>query len=66
MKQKIKVSRTRNLGQSSTFFIFGAKQTFIKLRQVFVKAPILNYFDSECYIYIKTDISDFTISKILS
>ena len=32
------------------FFTFGARLTFIKLRQIFVKAPILYYFNPEYYI----------------
>ena len=32
------------------FLIFKAKEAFNYLRQAFTKAPILRYFDSECYI----------------
>ena len=34
------------------FFIFDTKQTFNKLRQVFIKTLIQNYFDPKYYIYI--------------
>ena len=39
---------------------------FAKLRQVFVKAPILHYFDLERHIRIETDASGYAISAILS
>ena len=36
----------------SDFFTFGAKLVFTKLRQAFVKAPILHHFDLERHIRI--------------
>ena len=39
---------------------------FIKLRQVFIEALILNYFDLKCYIQIEMDISDYTIGGIFN
>ncbi len=48
------------------FLISRAKQIFIKLRQVFIKALILNYLDLECHIQIETDTSSYVISKILN
>ena len=33
---------------------------------MFIKAPILQYFDLKSYIWRKTDISGYTISGILS
>ncbi len=36
------------------------------MRQAFVKTLILNHFDLEYYIQIKTDISGYAISRILS
>lgn len=32
------------------FLILGAKLAFAKLRQTFIPAPILDYFDLKCYI----------------
>ncbi len=63
---KAETSRAKNLGQSNTFFTFGAKKTFIELKQAFVKVFILNHFDPKRHIYIKTDTSSYTISRILS
>ncbi len=50
--KKAKVSRAKNLGlgQLKSFFTSGARKAFIKLKQVFVEAPILNSFNPECYI----------------
>ncbi len=48
------------------FLISGAKQVFIKLRQVFVETPILNHFDSECHIQIETDAFGHAIGRIFS
>ncbi len=52
---KVEVSRAKNQGQSRTFFISGARQTFTKLRQMFIEAPILNCFNPEYHIQIGTD-----------
>ena len=43
-----------------------ARKAFIKLRQAFVKALILNHFNSKRHIRIETDASDYTIGGILS
>lgn len=48
------------------FFTCGARKAFIKLRQAFVEALILNHFDLECHIQIETDASGYSIGKILS
>ncbi len=64
--KKAEVSRAKNLGQSGTFFTSRARTTFIKLRQAFIEAPILNHFDSERYIQIKTDASGYAIGGIFS
>ena len=40
--------------------------TFTKLRQVFVKALILHYFDLKCHIQVQTDVSNYAISEIFS
>ncbi len=47
------------------FFNFEARKAFTKLRQVFVEALILNYFDLEYHIGIKTDTFDYMIGEIL-
>ena len=40
-------------------------KAFIKLWQAFVKAPILNHFDSECHIQIEINVSGYVIGGIL-
>lgn len=49
-----------------SFLIFKAKIAFIKLRQVFIEAPILQHFNSKCHIRIKTEASGYAIGGILS
>ena len=40
----------RNIEDSLSFIISKARLAFTKLRQAFVEALILHYFDLECYI----------------
>ena len=66
-----KVQKCQNLSKSkkavgSDFLTLGAKLTFTKLRQAFIKAPILYYFNPECHIRIETDASGYAISGDLS
>ena len=51
---------------NSNFLTSEAKLAFLYLRQAFMKAPILYYFDSKCYIRIKIDVFGFIIGGILS
>ena len=62
------MSRAKNfsLGQSSTFFIANARKAFIELKQTFVEALILNYFDLKRHIKIEMDISGYAIGAILN
>ena len=48
------------------FFILGAKLALTKLRQMFLKTPILHHFDPKYYIRIEMDISDYTIGGVFS
>ena len=48
------------------FLTLDAREVFNKLRQVFIKAPILQHFDPECHIRIKTDALGYAIGKVLS
>ena len=48
------------------FFIPRARLTFIKLRQVFIKALIVYYFNLECHRRIKINASRYAIARILS
>ena len=63
--------KVQNLSKSkktvqSDFLTLGAKLAFAKLRQAFVKAPMLHHFDPERHIRIETDVSGYTIGGILS
>ncbi len=64
--KKVEASRGKNLGQSGLFLTSEARKAFTKLKQSFVKAPILNYFDAERHIPIETDVSSNAIGGILS
>ncbi len=48
------------------FLTFGARKAFTELRQAFVEASILNHYDLEYYIKIKTNISGYVIGRIFS
>ena len=64
--EKAEAARAQNLSsQSALFLTFKPKKAFIKLRQVFVKAPILNHFDSERHIRIEIDALGYFIGGIL-
>ena len=76
-KKDQKMSKSKNLFKfkklskskktlESNFFTLGARLAFTKLRQTFVKAPILYYFDLERYIRIEMDISGYAIDGVLS
>ena len=43
-----------------------AREVFTQLRQPFIKAPILRYFDLKYYIRIETNTSGFAIGRIFS
>ena len=63
--------KARNLSKSkkmvgSDFLTPGAKLAFTKLRQAFLKAPILHHFDPERHIRIETDASGYAIGGVLS
>ena len=64
--EKAETSKAKNLGQSGLFLTVDARKPFTKLTQAFVKALILNHFDSERYIRIETDVSGYAIGGILS
>ena len=67
LSQKIEISRAKNLNsQLRAFFTYGARQAFIKLKQAFIEALILNHFNPEYYIQIETDTSSYAISEIFS
>ena len=43
-----------------------AKKVFNYLRLAFIKASILQYFDLKNYIQIETDVSGYSINRVLS
>ena len=61
-----KLSKSKKMVGSSDFFTFEARLAFIKLRQVFVKAATLHYFDPKCHIRIEINISGYAIGRIFS
>ena len=68
-KKARKTSKSKNLSKSQKtvrldFLTSGAKLAFTKLRQAFLKAPILHHFDPERHIWIETDVSGYTISGV--
>ena len=48
------------------FLTSDAKTAFNHLWLAFTKAPILRYFDPECYIWIETDVLGYVIDGMLS
>ena len=69
-KKVQKLSKSKNLSKSKDmvgldFLTPKAKLAFTKLRQVFVKALILHYFDSKRHIQIETDVLGYVIGGVL-
>ena len=69
-KKAWKTSKSKNSSKfkmvGSDFLTPGAKLAFTKLRQAFLKAPILHHFDPERHIRIETDASSYAIGGVLS
>ena len=73
VKKKVRnLSKSKNLSKSekmvrcSDFLTLGAKLTFTKLRQAFLKAPILHHINSEHHIQIETDASGYAIGGVFN
>lgn len=72
LPQKLMMKNDKDLNQklskfkNSTFLTNNTKQAFVKLRQMFIKLLIFNYFDLKCYIWIEINISTYTIYDILN
>ena len=62
----IKRSPSKNSNRSTDYLILKTRLAFTKLRKMFIKAPIFEHFDLECYIRIKTDASGYIIGEVLS
>ena len=43
-----------------------ARKAFSKLKQAFIEALVLNYFDLKCHIQIKINVSGYIIDEIFS
>ena len=52
--------------EESNFLTPDTKKAFNHLRQAFIKAPILQHFNLESRIRIKTDASNYAIDRMLS
>ena len=70
-KKGQKISKSKNLFKfkktiGSDFLTPGAKLAFTKLRQAFLKGPILYHFDLERHIQIETNELGFVIGRVLS
>ena len=52
--------------EEPSFLTLDARQAFTQLRQAFTEAPILQHFDPEHHIRIKTDAPDHAMGGILS
>ena len=76
-KKVQKTSKFKNLSKSkksskskktvgSDFLTPGARLVFTKLRQVFVEALILYYFNLKHHIRVEMDISGYAISRVLN
>lgn len=48
------------------FFTLAAKKAFIHLHKAIIKVSIIQYLDRDYHIYIKTDVSQYAIDKVLS
>ena len=63
----LKLSRTQKLARpESGLLTANAKKAFSRLKQVFIKAPVLQHFDPEQHIRIETNASGYTIGGVLS
>ena len=63
-------SKCKNLSKSKKtelgFLTSGTRRAFTKLRQAFIKAPILHNFDLERHIWVETNVSGYAISGVVS
>ena len=60
-----KSPHSKNLNRAG-YLTTKARLAFIQLRKLFTKALILQHFDLECHIWIKTNASGYTIGGVLS
>lgn len=56
---------TKSHSSKIDFLTLKAQMVFIQLRKIFNKAPIISHFHKQRHIQIKTNVSSYTISRIL-
>ena len=61
-----KSPRSKNSNRATGYLTADARQAFTQSRQTFPKAPILQYFDPKCHIWIETDTLGYVIGSVLS
>lgn len=61
-----KMTKSKSISSRLVFLTLEARLAFNQLRQTFIKALILQYFDVECYIWIETNAFGYTISSVLN
>ena len=59
-------SPSKNSNGVTSYLTPDARQVFTQLRQAFTKALILQHFDPECHIWIKTNASGYAFDDVLS
>ena len=56
----------KNLNKAMGYLSPEARLAFVQLKKTFTKGLILQHFDLECHIWIKTNASGYVISGVLS
>ena len=62
----VKRSSFKNLNGTVEYLTPKARWSFTQLRKIFIKALIFQHFDQKCYIWIETDISGYSIGRVLN
>ena len=66
IRKKNRKNMFKSKKTKSGFFTSRSRMALIKLRQVFIKAPILYHFDPKYYIRVEMDASSYAIGVVLS
>ena len=67
LKTKATINVNNKFSKSkSGFLTANAKKAFLKLRQAFTKAPVLQHVDLGQYIWIETNAFEYTIKTVLT
>ena len=62
--KKVKKSLSKNLNRTIDYLTPNAKQIFIQLKELFIKALIPYHLNLEYYIQIETDMSGYIIGVV--